>query len=223
MLHEICWKCGKEIPAYEFFGQGRRFCVECEEQHAADYKGVLAEYLIAKTRVMFERALRYMEKAQCSMTRYKRFARAVEKHAAANPEQYRSSDEMIAAIVFLEAGYDFEMNRRIGNYVVDMYVPPLKVCVEIDGDRHKYSRKADCERDIEIRKQLGADWEIIRIPTDCVEQNPAKLVQAVKGLYELRKKERARNGGILPEYYSQREKAAYADAQQYHELRVKAI
>lgn len=223
MLHEICWNCGKEIPDYEFFGQGRRFCTECEEQHMADYKGFLSEYLIAKTRIMFERALRYMEKAQCSMTRYKRFARAVERHAAANPEQYRSSDEMIAAIVFLEAGLDFEMNRRVGNYVVDMYVPSLRVCVEIDGDRHKYSLKADCERDIELRKQLGADWEIVRIPTDYVERNPAKLVQGVKEIASFRRKERAKNGGILPEYYSRREKAAYANALQYHEQRIKAI
>ena len=223
MLHEFCWNCGKQIPANEFFGQGRRFCTECEEQHVADYKAYLNEYLIAKNRIMFERALRYMEKAQCHMTRYKRFAKAVERHSAACPEQYRSSDEMIAAIVFLEAGYDFEMNHKVGSYVVDMFIPQMNVCVEIDGDRHQYRKKADCERDVEIRKRLGALWEVIRIPTEYIEKNPSKLVDAVKALYDLRKKEREKNGGILSEHYSQREKAAYADATQYIAKRIRAV
>lgn len=223
MLQEFCWNCGKEIAADEFFGQGRRFCSACEEQHAADYKAYLNEYLIAKSRIMFERAMRYMEKAQCAMTRYKKFAKAVERHSAVYPELYRSSDEMIAAIVFLEAGYDFDMNHKVGNYVVDMFVPQMHVCVEIDGERHQYKKKADCERDIEIRKRLGALWEVIRIPTECIEKNPEKLVEAVKALYDLRKKEREKNGGILSEHYSQREKAAYASAMQYTTLRANAV
>ena len=209
MLEQRCWVCGDTIPAYQFYGCGRRFCENCETQHIERYKGVVNEYAIIKNRVMFERAMRLMEKAGCQMTKYKRFARAVEAHSRENPEQYRSADEMIAAVVLLEAGYDFEMNKAVGKYHIDIFIPALYVCLEIDGDRHKYSKREDGQRDLEIRHKLGGKWEIIRIPTKYIEQAPGKIVDAVQAVYTLKKDTRERNNGILPESYSMTVKEFY--------------
>jgi very-short-patch-repair endonuclease len=158
---------------------------------------------------MFERAMRLMEKSGCEMTKYKRYALAVERHSRENPEQYRSSDEMIAATVLLEAGYDFQMNKRVGKYSIDIFIPSVYVCLEIDGDRHKYSKKADGQRDMEIRHLLGSKWEIVRIPTKYIEQAPWKIADAIKEVYALKKDTRSRNNGLLPETYSSAVKEYY--------------
>lgn len=209
MQEQICWYCGNIIPRDQFFGSGRRFCEKCEAEHMERYKGIVQEYSIIKNRVTFERAMRLMEKSGCEMSKYKRYAKAVERHSAENPEQYRSSDEMIAAVVLLEAGYDFTMNKTVGKYTVDIYLPELCVCLEIDGDRHKYSKKEDGQRDLEIRRKLGSKWEIVRIPTKYIEKQPGKVAEAVKAVYELKKQTRERNNGILPETYSSSVKAYY--------------
>lgn len=209
MRNQQCWVCGSVIPADQFYGCGRRFCEKCETQHMEKYKGIVNEYAIIKNRVMFERAMRLMEKSGCEMTKYKRYAMAVERHSRENPEQYRSSDEMIAATVLLEAGYDFQMNKHIGKYLVDIFIPSAYVCLEIDGDRHKYSKKADGQRDLEIRHLLGSKWEIVRIPTKYIEQAPGKVAEAVKAVYALKKETRSKHDGILPETYSRTVKEYY--------------
>jgi len=209
MLEQRCWRCGEVIPNEQFYGCGRRFCEKCETEHVERYKGIVNEYAMIKNRVMFERAMRLMEKAGCQMTKYKRYARAVEAHSRENPEQYRSADEMIAAVVLLEAGYDFEMNKTIGKYHVDIFIPSICVCLEIDGDRHKYSKKEDGQRDLEIRHKLGGKWEIVRIPTKYMEKEPGKIVEAIKAVYDLKKETRERNDGRLPESYSKTVKAYY--------------
>jgi very-short-patch-repair endonuclease len=209
MQKQVCWVCGEVIPQDQFYGFGRRFCEKCETEHVERYKGIVNEYAMIKNKVTFERAMRLMEKSGCEMSKYKCFARAVERHSAENPEQYRSSDEMIAAVVLLEAGYDFEMNKRIGKHIVDIFIPNLCVCLEIDGDRHKYSKKEDGQRDLEIRHKLGSKWEIVRLPTKYIEKEPWKIIEAVQSVYELKKRTREKNGGILPETYSSSVKAYY--------------
>lgn len=215
MLKQICWCCGKPIPKNAYYSAARRFCEKCEEEHLAKYHEIVTEYAILKNRVMFERAMRMMEQTCADMTKYKRFAFAVEKHSADNPEQYRSADEMIAAVIMLSQYDDIEMNKRIGSYLVDMYIPQMKVILEVDGDRHQYSKKADGERDIKLRKILGNEWEIVRIPTEYIEKDPEKLPEAIKTIYDTKKRLRAENNGILPESFSEREKAVYAKAKQY--------
>ena len=220
MLEQRCWVCGDIIPHEQFYGCGRRFCEKCETEHMEKYKGVVNEYAIIKNRVTFERAMRLMEKAGCQMTKYKRYARAVEAHSRENPEQYRSAYEMIAAVVLLEAGYDFEMNKAVGKYHVDIFIPAICVCLEIDGDRHKYSKKEDGQRDLEIRRKLGGKWEIVRIPTKYIEKEPVKIVEAILAVYSLKKNTRERNNGILPESYSMSVKAFYNSLEVGRKIRV---
>jgi very-short-patch-repair endonuclease len=209
MLEQRCWKCGNPIPKDELDGQTRRYCESCYSEYSEEYKPIVAQYSILKNRVMFERAMRIMERAEADMTRYKKFANAVMKHSRDNPEQYLSADEMIAAIVLLEAGHDLRMNFSVCGYRVDILIPDMKIALEIDGERHKYKKAEDGKRDVEIRNFLGKAWEIIRIPTKYIETNPEKLPDAIKAMYDLKKETREKNGGILPETYSKREKMYY--------------
>lgn len=209
MLEQICWKCGKPIPKDEYLGQTRRYCEKCYGEYAEEYKPITVQYAILKNRVMFERAMRIMEQACSDMTKYKKYALAVMKHARDNPEQYRSADEMIAAVVLLEAGYDIHMNYAVGHYKVDILVPELKIAFEVDGEWHKRKKAQDGKRDVEIRAKLGKAWEIIRIPTKYIEEKPEKIPEALKTMYANIKEIRAKNSGLLPEQYSRRQKAYY--------------
>lgn len=209
MLEQICWKCGKPIPPEQFEGQTRRYCEKCYDEYSEELKPITSQYIILKNRIMFERAMRIMEKARADMTRYRKHANAVMRHARDNPEQYRSADEMIAAVILFEAGYDIRMNYAVGHYRVDILIPDLHICLEVDGERHKHSHAADGKRDVEIRSKLGKAWEVIRIPTKYIEDQPEKLPEAIRAMYDNIKEIRAKNNGLLPETYSKRQKMYY--------------
>ena len=209
MLEQICWKCGKPIPHDDFSGQTRRFCEKCYEEYSEEYKPVTVQYAVLRNRVMFERAMRIMERACADMTKYMKYAVAVMRHSRDNPEKYRSADEMIAAVVFLEAGHDIEMNASVGHYRVDILIRDMKIALEVDGDRHSSKKAADGKRDIEIRAKLGKEWEVVRIPTKYIEGQPEKIPKAAKALYDSMKQIRMKNSGLLPEAYSRRQKEYY--------------
>ena len=211
MLEQKCWCCGKTISQDEYDGQTRRFCEACYGKHSENYKPVVTEYLILKNKIMFERAMREMEKACADMTRFKKYAIAVMNHSRDNPELYLSSDEMIAAVVLLEAGYDIKMNYKVGKYKVDIMIPELNVCFEVDGELHKHKKAEDGKRDVEIRHILGKEWEVIRIPVKYIESQPEKIPEAIKAMYDQKKAIRAKNNGLLPETYSKREKMYYGE------------
>ena len=209
MLEQICWKCGKPIPHDDFSGQTRRFCEKCYEEYSEEYKPIIVQYAGLRNRVMFERAMRMMERACADMTKYMKYAIAVMRHSRDNPEKYRSADEMIAAIVFLEDGHDIEMNASVGHYRVDILIRDMKIALEVDGDRHSIKKAADGKRDVEIRAKLGKEWEVVRIPTKYIEGQPEKIPEAAKALYDNMKQIRAKNSGLLPETYSRRQKEYY--------------
>ena len=223
-LNEKCWICGADVLSS--YGSSDvmsgRFCREHWLEHQRQYKKTVTEYLKLKTQVMFERAMRKMDNAGIFMTNIQREAQAVQKHATDCPEAYKSSDEMITAVIMLSAGYDFELNYKIGRYIVDMNLPDLKLILEVDGERHENRHLQDSKRDMELRRILGDEWEVIRIPTQYIEQNPAKIPDAVIALAKQKRELRKKNGGFLPQSYSKREAAKYEKAMIYDEIHVKA-
>ena len=221
-MSEKCWICGKDIV--ESFGamdiMSGRFCKEHLREHQKQYKQTVTEYLKLKTQIMFERAVRLLENTGINMTDIKREAQAVQKHSVDSPESYKSSQEMVTAVIMLKAGYDFELNYKIGKYIVDMYLPDLKLIVEVDGERHDNRQLQDSKRDTELRRILGDEWEVIRIPTQYIEQNPLKIPDAVIALAKQKRDLRKKNGGFLPNSYSKREQAKYAKAMVYETVYV---
>ena len=221
-MSEKCWICGKDIV--ESFGamdiMSGRFCKEHWREHQKQYKQTVTEYLKLKTQIMFERAVRLLENTGINMTDIKREAQAVQKHSVDSPESYKSSQEMVTAVIMLKAGYDFELNYKIGKYIVDMYLPDLKLIVEVDGERHDNRQLQDSKRDTELRRILGDEWEVIRIPTQYIEQNPLKIPDAVIALAKQKRDLRKKNGGFLPNSYSKREQAKYAKAMVYETIYV---
>lgn len=215
-----CWHCGKTVISKDE-PQARLFCDGCMETFHAERKKTVSEYVMLKMRVMHERALRIMEKAGCYMHEYRDISNQILHNALECPTKFRSSEEIVAAMVMSSNLYEYEMNYQVGRYYVDLYIPELMVCLEIDGDRHEHKADRDSERDIEIRKILGEKWEIVRITTNFIHKDPEKLVEAVEAVYKKKKELRTRNGGFLPENYSKQTRAYYKNAMVYHKKRIR--
>lgn len=215
-----CWGCGEPCQADGFEPQKRVYCEECEKKHREQYKKTVSEYTLLKLQVMYERALRAMETAGCYMHEYVEIAPVILQDALHNTDQYQSADEFIAAMVLTSNGYEYEMQKPVAKYRVDFFIPELYVCLEIDGEVHEMRTDKDSKRDVDIRHALGEKWEVIRIPTKYLEQNPEALPDAIEASYKQKKKYRKDNGGFLPNSYSKRQAAYYKDAMVYKTVKV---
>lgn len=215
-MSNCCWECGKDgvkqfdtrKPEYlfdELFdfvpASQRWYCEECYARIDEERKADKDSYVRLKKKLMFERAVRMLEKQDLDLYEYKEAIDLVRKHSAENLNLFDSADEMVAAIVLIKNGKRIKTQHKVAGYRVDFYIPGMKVVLEIDGYMHKYSKKKDNKRDLKIRQELGQDVEVIRIDTKYIEQNAKMLVEAIKALREERQKLRRQNFGFLPEWY----------------------
>lgn len=208
-MKENCWKCDKSVSVEE--GHDKRvFCEECNKIYLEERRNMVKQYVDLKIRVMFENAVRIMEKSDCYVNDYRSSIEKTYCECIEKPEKYASTEEIIASIVLNEMGYEFLNNYTVSRYRVDFFIPEINVCLEVDGERHQHSGKYDNQRDIDIRRELGNEWEIIRIPTKHIHEHPHRLVDAIEGMYQYRKKLRADNNGLIPDWYSKREREHYS-------------
>ena len=232
----ICWECGKEgdkhlklkkaseefgyfqkkYREYEYDGQDlclyeeahqRIYCDECFERAMQERKTDYAEYIRLRAKLTLERAIIILEKQSTDIYEYRDAINKVEQYTKEHPEKFDSAYEMAAAIILIKNGLSIKMQYKVAGYEADFYIPSLKIILEVDGSQHKKNLYNDHKRDIKIRDELGVDWEVVRISTDYIKQNAAKLVVAIKAVKTEKQKLRKQNHGLLPEWYSKREKA----------------
>lgn len=214
---KTCWCCDKEaviFPPVYFMAYGgmyrdekqqRGYCEECAKLVAKQHLEDKEEYLRLKKKLMFERAVRMLEHQNLDIYEYKDAIKAVEEYSSEHIEKFDSSHEMVAAIILVDNELGTVIGKSIGNYRVDFFIPELHAVLEIDGETHRSKLYYDNERDIELRKILGSNWEIVRIKTEYIEQNAELLIEAIKAIITEKKKLRSQNNGLLPDWYSKRE------------------
>lgn len=210
-----CWICGK--PATKSFGPGRKaeparlhkrsYCDKCFDEERDRINRELEEYIKLRKDLMYERAVRLLESQEYGITRIKDLLKEMREFVIENPDKFDSSHEVVAAIVLVDNNYKVKAHYRILNYEVDFLIPELKCVLEIDGNLHDRKLYHDNKRDIEIRAELGSDWEIVRIGTNYIEQNAKMLPDAIIAVRDEKQKIRRSNYGVLPEWYSRRETA----------------
>ncbi|NLA85964.1 MAG: DUF559 domain-containing protein, partial [Clostridiales bacterium] len=105
---------------------------------------------------------------------------------------YQSTEEIMVAIELIRRGVRAYHQVRIFEYTVDFILPDMKVALEIDGMIYHGKDKQDYQnnRDIAIIDKLGKGWEMIRISTDNINRNVAKLIPAINAVLARRKKKR---------------------------------
>lgn len=232
-----CWECGKNatvFPDVLFAGdeykkyagersaiqlmdrrKQRGYCEECFAKVSDQRKNDRDEYIRLRKLLMFERAVRILEKQDLDIYEYKEAIQAVSEYSKENPQKFDSSHEMIAAIVAIDNEEETKIGYKIGDYRIDLLLPKLKIALEVDGGMHEYNLYKDNKRDIEIRSALGQDWEVVRIKTEYIEENAELLLEAAKTIRAEKQKVRKQNYGVLPEWYSKRESAKKTKRQEY--------
>lgn len=197
----------KKIRENSIFSVPRMYCEECYKKEKETLLKKQQEYGRLRKELMLERALRIMEKQRLNMYDYKEIISELKEYILENPEKFDSSHEMVAAIVLVDNEIKCKMQHKIGRYRVDFFIPDLKIILEIDGVLHKATLFKDNERDRKLREMLGKDWETVRISTEYLEENAELLVEAIKEVKRKKQEIRKENFGVLPEWYSKREKA----------------
>lgn len=188
-----CWVCGAEATKTmvidmvygcawmprEPSPESRCYCDKCYEEVKAQTKADEQEYVRLKKKAMYDIALHRFEMQRADMYKLKPSIDKVEDYLFNNLDKFDSSYEIMAAIVLIDAGVKFQLQKKILKYQVDIYIPSHKLIVEIDGDRHKNRKNYDSKRDEEILDEIGYEWNIIRIPTECLDKHATKLVKAI--------------------------------------------
>lgn len=200
-----CWGCDIPIHSYASQPQLRPFCPDCKEEFTKNKEETLKQYINLKTKVMHERAIRFIEKQHANIAVYKEPAEVVLEFALSAPEKFGSSHEMMAAMELIRNEVKIKMQHKISKHRVDFFIPSMKVVLEVDGYMHATRTLKDSKRDVNILNELGKGWEVIRIPTKHLETNLKQLIPAIKAVYKEKQGLRRKNGGFIPSYYSKRE------------------
>ena len=185
----------------------RCYCRECYDNYIASLNRDREEYGRLKKRLMLERAVRILERQALYIYEYQDIIKDMEEYVAEHPDKFDSAHEIVAAIILAHNEIKMKAQYKIGNYRVDFLIPEMCVVLEIDGNLHKNTLYRDNKRDIAVRQALGPEWEIVRISTDYLEQNAKMLPDAIGMVREEKQKIRRQNYGMLPEWYSERNKA----------------
>lgn len=227
-----CWECGKQFEyniltdwsgfAENFYidkdGKGkvssapdkvwkRVFCEKCKITQEKKLAETKEQYVHTKMILMVERAISALEKQSIDFYEYEEAIKAVSEFAIGHTDKFDSSYEIVAAIVLIHNRIHIKMQYQVGNYRADICLPEQRCLVEVDGERHDYKSLYDSNRDVKIRQALGAEWEIVRIPTKYLDKNAKVLPQAIEAIRNEKQKIRRENGGIIPAYYSKRDSA----------------
>lgn len=198
-----CWICGETATKHRGIGERegpfkdlvpfsersqRCYCEKCYDMQTAQIKADMTEYVRLKKKLMFERAVRLLERQNLQLYDYKEAIDAVEEFFAENPDKFDSAYEVVAAIILIDNEIECKLQYKVGRYQCDFCLPAFKVLLEIDGDRH--TKERDSERDEAILQEIGYDWEIVRIKTEYLDQKADLLVEAIETVLRKRKRDR---------------------------------
>ena len=184
----------------------RWYCEECYSRVAAEREADRYKYVRLKKKLMYERAVRMLERQDIELYLYKEALETVKEFSEINLDLFDSAHEMVAAAVLINDEIYIKTQHKVAGYRVDFWIPEMKIVLEIDGVFHETTVNKDRKRDIKIREELGRDVEVIRIGTKYIEQNAKMLADAISAIREERQKLRRQNFGLLPDWYCKKKK-----------------
>lgn len=206
-----CWGCGTLVPTQTSQPLLRVYCAECKETVPQKLDEDRRLYSEVRARLMLDRALSILERQDAHMYEYREPAQVIAEKTAGDPGAFDSAHEMIAAMELVRNSVRAKIHPSVGSYRPDFLLPAKKVVLEVDGYMHKHSKLRDSDRDIKMRRELGPEWEVVRIPTKYIEQNAKMLVKAIDELAAYKRKVRRQHSGIVPAWYSDRDAEFWED------------
>ena len=122
---------------FEYEISARMFCQSCYDKHIKELQEKREEYAKLKKSLMFERAVRILEKQAVNMYEYKDIIDQMAEYVQEKPENFDSAHEMVAAIILVDNAISAKTQYKVGSYRVDFYIPEYKTILENQGDTWK--------------------------------------------------------------------------------------
>ena len=206
MKNSICWNCGGEATVTRDLREKdtnliscpkpnehqRCYCEKCFKEMKETLEQENETFLLLKRKRMFETAVRNLERQGLDFVEYREAIKTIEQYNIENDGKFDSSYEIIAAIILIYNHIQIKPQFKVGKYQVDFLLPNEKIVLEIDGDRHSTEtiKIKDTWRDVEIKRALGDDWEVLRVSTVCLDTKAERLVKAMDKILDYRLEKR---------------------------------
>ena len=201
-----CHKCGNEITMINYRSGVNYTCKECKtEFYLADKER--KEPLDKETKdKKLENAINRIKQRVRNFGKYDEAIKIV-KDNLYKKNWFDSTEEIMVAIELLHKKVNLRHQVKMGRYRADFVLPNYKIVLEVDGVmfHNENTRKREQLRDNLIILSLGAEWEVIRITDELINENITRLLPALLRIKEKRQYHRRANGGVLPEWYSKSE------------------
>lgn len=198
-----CSICGAEVRSWSK-REMNYTCSGCKTVLAEKEKGEKdpLNKLLAERRL--EIAKDYLRRKKITDL-YTEFMGVIEKNLH-RPGWFQSSNEILVGLELLRNGIEVRHQVRMGRWKADFVIPDLKIVLEVDGEvYHQGDRaKKDKLKDAAIIANLGPEWEVIRITEDMLKKKLTRLMPAIDGVIESRKRVRKSHDQKLPKWYSEK-------------------
>lgn len=196
-----CQYCGKEVMSLSYIRQNKYSCKGCKlENYLSDKECKLENNREVKENKFKNAIIRISENAD--ILKYNKAIKTIEGYLHKDG-WFDSTEEIMVAIELCKRNIKFNHQVRFGRYRVDFLLPEEKIILEVDGVlfHTEKTREKEMIRDNLIILNLGAEWEVIRITDNDINSNITKLVPALRKVAKRRKELRAKNDGLLPDWY----------------------
>ncbi|MEW6183708.1 MAG: hypothetical protein AB1500_11155 [Bacillota bacterium] len=196
----LCWDCGLLIPTQNPFIRQR--CPSCQTQYEK------RRSLLRKTSIL-EMALLTLERQDypVCLHDYKEASEVLKDRIESEPESLTNVHEIVALMELLRNRIKVKLHPVIVGSPAGLVLPGENVVLKIVRN-HK---QRDAEREIELRAELGPQWEILSILMAYIEDCVQKLLPLIRSIHNQRQSIRRKNSGILPEWYSKQDEALLQD------------
>lgn len=200
--YPLCTDCGAEVMSLNYIRGQKYRCKKCRaEEYFSDKERRTEINNEAKER-KFLNAVKRMDKMMCWGDAYRDAARIVYSKLF-REGWFNSTEEIMVAIELVKRKIKTRHQVKFGRYRADFVLPEEKVVLEIDGKLFHAARKEkDKLRDELIILGLGAEWEVIRISDDLINQKISRLMPAIRKIKKQRALHRKQYNGKLPQWYS---------------------
>lgn len=195
----------------------RLYCPNCLNQYIAYKTDCIYLKALLANKSSVENAIDDLERAglQMSDPRVVEIIRSISQAVETGAEHYESKAEVKTAIILRLNNIDFTAADKYSinnqSFPIDFRLPAQKVILEIDGELHGLRDTGNAVlRDINITKEEGEGWEVVRIPTSIVDNHPFRIPELIhlgrNYLQDLRQKN---SFGLLPPRYLEKLQKEY--------------
>lgn len=185
-----CATCGQPVTRLMLALNKPAYCNVCK----ADAKGKIKaakteaerrEQELADINLINPDKMRRFRKAADIMRKIGAYDAAISRTERAY-EKFDSIPEAVAAIILIHAGYRVIAQQPVACYKVDLVLPDVKTAIEIDGSLfHRDAEKREL-RDISIKHNLGAGWDIVHVPAEDMVKRPKYFERLIKSKLQQR-------------------------------------